>query len=380
MPETPEWLARPRIVAGMMTGTSLDAVDVAVVLFRSAGGRFEHELIASWEFALDPVLKENILEVINDRVEISVISALNFELAAQYALALEICLEENNLSKEDVEMIGAHGQTVWHAPEAGHTLQLISLPALAAFTGIPVAGDFRSADIALGGQGAPLMPVFDYHFLRSDKSRITLNIGGIANVTLLPANCTKSEVRAWDTGPGNVWIDCAVNRLVAADYDEDGEIARSGVLIPGLADELKSLKYIKQEPPKSTGRELFSEELLTLILESFGSSRVIDIIHTITWFTAWSIAENIRLFAGTNSEFICSGGGVKNNYLIELLQNELPGVKIISSEEVGIPSDSKEAAGFAFLAYLRMAGMPGNLPSVTGAERECVLGSIANNT
>jgi anhydro-N-acetylmuramic acid kinase len=291
------------------------------------------------------------------------------------------------MTTKDIDLIGMHGQTVWHQPPVRNklstlnfqlptTLQLGSAPALCSYLGIPVISDFRAADIAFGGQGAPLVPVFDREFLlENNQNVIALNIGGIANITYLPV---KGKVLAFDTGPGNVLIDGITKKLFFKDFDKSGKFASKGKLSKQLWDFLLRIEFIKIKPPKSTGREIFSGQLIEFIENLISQKRIRkeDAIFTITKFTAWSIAENIRLFASPSAKIIVSGGGSKNNTLMKLLKSELKESKIIISDNIGINSDAKEAISFAYLAWRNLAGLPGNIKSVTGASKEVTLGSL----
>jgi len=284
---------------------------------------------------------------------------------------------------EKIDAVGIHGQTVWHEPgkeSTGRiTYQLGGVSALAQLLGTTVVGNFREADTALGGQGAPLVPIFDYEFMGTEEDNIiAVNIGGISNMTLLPRGCTKENVIAFDAGPGNVLIDYAMRVLYNRAYDEDGEVASTGTIIPKLLDMLKENPFIYEEPPKSTGREMFGVDLIHKILDEFGQQHLAkDIITTLSHFTAWCISHNIKLFGKIDSEIIFSGGGSHNKYVLSVIKEELADSTIRISDEIGIPADSKEAICFAYLAYRTLGGLPGNIPSVTGASREAVLGVTA---
>lgn len=386
------WLTEPRIVCGLMSGTSLDGVDAALVRFSSdSEGKHNFELLGFLCLPYKPEIRERLLKLSGSLILseswriVSEISELNFHLSQIYSESVSELCRINNFDIDSIHLIGMHGQTVWHEPQItvdgrfASTLQLGNPAILAVKLNVPVVSDFRSADIALGGQGAPLIPIFDKEFLSDESIRIiTLNIGGIANITLLPKSGEDKEIIAFDTGPGNILIDAFVRKHYNMDYDADGKIAENGMLIEKLFEQLKKINYIKMKHPKSTGRDLFNEELINnLLTESkIQNPESEDIIHTLTKFTAWSIAENIRLFRNTNSKIIASGGGVKNQALMKYLSNELPNSTIITSDEIGINSEEKEAIGFAYLAFRNLAGLNGNIPSVTGASRESKLGSL----
>jgi anhydro-N-acetylmuramic acid kinase len=244
---------------------------------------------------------------------------------------------------------------------------------------IPVVGNFREADTALGGHGAPLVPIFDYEFFRSkDENIICLNIGGISNITILPKNCSLIDLQAFDTGPGNVLIDNAMNILFDLTYDKSGAVAQTGTVSNELTNELKRNRFITQKPPKSTGREMFTLDYTKDLINKY--SYMIqreDFITTFANFTAVSIAENIKLFSIPVERIICSGGGANNEYLMKSLKEMLPGCELVKSDVYNLPGDSKEAVCFAYLAYRALGGLPGNIPSVTGAEKETILGVVA---
>lgn len=382
-----DWLDSPKTICGIMTGTSLDGVNTAIATFyRDYRNKVKFELV-SWDMIdLPKQFRESIFKVIYEPVHISQISLLQYSISHLYADAVFQSLNKAGKTSDEIDLIGIHGQTVWHQPQplefdefmVASTLQLASTSALSKLTGIPVVGDFRSGDVALGGQGAPLVPIFDYNFLSEDNTNvIALNIGGIANVTLLPAGGKSNAVSAFDTGPGNVLIDAAASFFFNLKFDRNGDIASSGSANESLLAKLKQNVFITLKPPKSTGREEFNLKYVQLLRDEFPGVSQSDFITTLTFFTAWSIAENIRLFGDPKSRVILSGGGIHNNYLLSSLKAELPQATIISSAEVGIPPDAKEALCFAYLACLYMINQSGNIPSVTGASRESILGLLA---
>ena len=322
------WISRPRLVCGLMTGTSVDAVDVALCRFSVAQNRFSYDLIAFDCLEIPIEIKKLINRTITEKVSIREISLLNSALAHLYTDSIKHIAQKAKIELSQIEAIGTHGQTLWHFPD-GDTLADISIPHtfqagsgsyLAVKTGIPVISDFRTADIALEGQGAPLAPIFDYHFLRDENhDTIALNIGGISNITYMKADCKKDEVIAFDTGPGNTLIDYATSKYFGLAFDKNGEIARKGSIISSLFDKLKDDNYITRRPPKSTGREKYNPNYLNKIYAINEKEKKEDLIRTLTEFTAWSIAENIRLFANPSSKIMVSGGGSNNLFLIELL-------------------------------------------------------------
>jgi anhydro-N-acetylmuramic acid kinase len=383
------WLSKPRVVCGIMTGTSLDGIDTAIAeFFIDRAGRHHFNLLAYNTTDFPSEIKEFIIKIIYEKNSIADISGLNFLLSQIYATSVMDLCKSKNIKLSEIDAIGMHGQTVWHEPkgkdfsnyQTNSTLQLGSVSALANLLGITVVGDFRSADIAVGGSGAPLVPVFDYEFLRDEtQDTICLNIGGIANITLLPAGCNYNEIIAIDTGPGNVLIDNFMQFFYNLDYDKNGETARKGKIIEKLSFELMSEPFIKAHPPKSTGRELFNKAYIFSLLYKLNLSNVTpeNLIRTLTQFTVLSIAENIKQFGNPSSKIITSGGGCNNKYLMELLSSELPKSNIITTDALGIPSDAKEAICFAYLGWRTLGGMYSNIPSVTGAKRPAILGTIA---
>ncbi|MES2765001.1 MAG: anhydro-N-acetylmuramic acid kinase [Bacteroidota bacterium] len=377
-----EWLSKPRIVCGIMSGTSLDGIDVAIAEFSNDNGNHSFKTLAYQTVPFLKDFRQQVLDIIEHEAPVANVSRMHYLLPKLYADAVRTVCNDAGFKTSDIDAVGVHGQTVWHAPqdEVASTLQLGSVSARAQELRIPVVGDFRAADVALGGQGAPLVPIFDFAFLKDDsRNIIALNIGGISNITLLPKNCTEENVIAFDTGPGNVWIDGAMKQYFGKNYDENGNFAREGRTLPRLLAALKELDYIQKLPPKSTGRELFTPEVLEKFLKDYASphSPGEDIVRTLTEFTSWSIAENIRLFGKTDSRLIISGGGVHNSVLLELLKAELPEAEVLKSDEIGLSSDAKEAICFGYLAYRTLGGLPGSLQAVTGALRASILGAVA---
>ena len=368
-----------------MTGTSVDAVDAALCRIYHQNDGFDIKLLAEHYHDLPKNLSELIKKTMAGKTSIKDISLLNYYLSNIYYDAVREISNKTQVSLSDIDAIGMHGQTVWHDPEANMgnyyipgSFQAGSGTALSVKTGIPVIHDFRAADIALGGQGAPLAPIFDHYFLK-DKHRdvIALNIGGIANISYLKKERSRKDIIAFDTGPGNGLIDIIAQEYFYEDHDKNGQFARRGNIIPKIFEDLKKDRYINQMPPKSTGKERYNLDYLRNILSGKNVPDKHDLISTITEFTGWSIARNIELFANPRSIIYISGGGRNNEYLTERLKQYLPQAEFRNIEEKGIPGDIKEAMIFAFLAYLWFAGIPGNLPSATGASRETILGSLS---
>lgn len=376
-------ISKNDIICGIMTGTSLDGIDIAFCQFD-----FNHSLSVNILGCSTLPFPSGFADFVKELLAMpnwKDISFLNFALAELYHKAVIDAAEEHNIHIENIKLIGTHGQTVWHEPsgtekfgvKAAFTLQLGNASALAKKINIPVISDFRSGDIALGGQGAPLVPRFDYDYFRSENNNlICLNIGGMANITYLPKNAEINDIRAFDTGPGNVLADLAAKLYFNKDYDANGEIAASGNLISELLDNLGNDDFVNQKPPKSTGREYYNAEYLGKY--NLCDYIKADVITTLTHFTAKSIADNINNFCGETDIVICSGGGVRNAFILQLLKMYLPDIKVQTSDDYGIPVDGKEAIAFAYLAFRTSQNLPSNIPTVTGAARETVLGSLSS--
>jgi anhydro-N-acetylmuramic acid kinase len=357
-----------------MSGTSLDGIDVAIVEIR--GRRIE--TIGFQTTAYSDSLRARLLKPEGSRE----ISSLNFELGELYAKAVLRAVR----SYGPVELIGCHGQTIYH--EGGkHTLQIGEAAVIAERTGTPVVSNFRAGDIAAGGQGAPLVPYVDYLLFRHPRrTRIALNIGGIANITAIPPAAAPEQVTAFDTGPGNMAIDALAQEFSNGKLrcDRDGKIAASGKPDVRLLDHLLSDRYYRRRPPKSAGREQYGAEFVHRMKQSGLPMR--DLIATATALTARSIALAVRQYQTDANGAICispvdlivSGGGVHNPRIMGMLAGYLPGVAISTSADYGIGVDAKEAIAFAVLAHETWRRRPSNLPSATGARHGAILGSITH--
>lgn len=365
---------------GIMTGTSVDAIDIAIASFND--GIIDDIITDEFDFTKG---LQNELKSLTNSISLKTLSQLNIYYTEEIAVAVNEFLSKYRIEKSDVKSIGFHGQTIWHQPDSElylgemvrSTYQLGSASYLAIKTGIDTVGDFRTADMAVGGQGAPLIPIFDYAFL-SDNSRdtIVLNIGGIANVTYLRAGGSKEEVLAFDTGAGNCLIDLAMKKLFNKDYDKSGETGRNGMPNEAVLNSLMSEPYIDKAYPKSTGKELFNTALLEK--HKVYSLSPEDAISTLTHYTAKSIAHNISKLTDKHYTLKIAGGGARNSYLLELISGYSPNAEIERPVLNGFDiSDSREALLMAYLAYLRLEEQVGNIPTVTGATREVVLGSLA---
>ncbi|HLK68773.1 MAG TPA: anhydro-N-acetylmuramic acid kinase [Bryobacteraceae bacterium] len=359
-------------VAGVMSGTSLDGIDVAVVEIH--GRKIETAGFLSAPYP--EALRAAILEVSgggggrSGPNHTGALSALNFQLGEIYARAVQRAVRRFGA----VELIGCHGQTVYH--EGGkHTLQLGEPAVLAERTGVPVVSNFRARDIAAGGQGAPLVPYVDYLLFRHPKrTRVALNIGGIANITVIPADAGPEKVVAFDTGPGNMVIDALASEYSKGKlrYDRGGKIAQSGKVNDKLLSELLADPYYRRRAPKSVGREQYGAEFVARMKKSRLPLR--DLIATATALTAATIS--LAVAPRKPEDLIISGGGVHNPQILAELAARLPGMAITSSTTQGVNPDAKEALAFAILAYETWRNHASNLPSATGAHRAVILGSI----
>lgn len=372
------------IIIGMMSGTSTDGIDAVVVRFEPNPSQRapQWELLKHVSIPFAPALHSEILACLRaDTGTVDRICALNFDLGETYANAALHAMAAAGLDAEQVDLIGNHGQTVWHIPNHS-TLQIGSPAVIAERTGVTTLSNFRTRDIAAGGHGAPLVSFLDaLLFTHPTMSRVMQNIGGIANSTFLPAH-DPNHAFAFDSGPGNALIDDAVRRATngAQQYDTGGTLAAQGHVDQTLLQELMADPYLKQPPPKTTGRELFGTPFGERVSQTAQARGILtnDLIATLTMFTAKSIADGYRdFFPSMPSEVIVSGGGAKNPTLLQMLQQELnEKTRVRTIDEFGIPPDAKEALAFAMFAYMTWHGMPSNLPTATGARHPVILGDI----
>ncbi len=373
-------------VVGLMSGTSADGTDVAVVDIEGVPPHLHWQLLHFLTLPHPPELREAILAATRPETgRVDLVCRLDAALGEQFARAALEGIRAAGLSPADVALIGSHGQTVWHAPEAHPpaTLQLGNAAIIAERTGIPVVSDFRSRDMAAGGQGAPLVAYVDVLLLRHETLvRAAQNIGGIGNVTFIPP-LSRPDLAplAFDTGPGNVLIDSLTTWATGGrqTYDENGRLAARGLVDRVLLEELLQEAFYHRPPPKSTGRELFTLEKARAVWRKAMARglRPEDAIATVTALTAHSIVRAYRdFFPRFPGEVIVSGGGARNSVLMAMLRQLLAPARVLYSDAVGIPVDAKEAIAFAVLAYETWHGRPGNLPEATGARRRVVLGSV----
>ncbi len=366
-------------VAGIMSGTSLDGIDVAVIDI--AGKSVKTVTHASIPYT--PTVRSAILAVSNARCYTAEISQLNFELGELYAKAVAETCRRQRVPLESLDLIGCHGQTIYHngRGKSPSTLQIGESSVIAERLGIPVISDFRTRDIAAGGQGAPLVPLADYMLFRSAaKSRVALNIGGIANITVLPRNAKPEDVVAFDTGPGNMVIDqlAAIFTRGKESCDRDGYIAAQSYMNRTLLTKLLKDTYYSAKPPKTAGREQYGGEFVEKLRKT--GLPVPDLIATATVLTAATIAMAIENFAPGTEEIIVSGGGVHNAQLMVQIEAFLPACRLTTTAEFGVDPDAKEAIAFAMLAYRTWKRQSGNLPSATGALHPAILGKVTFGT
>ncbi len=372
-------------VIGLMSGTSVDGIDAALVEISGQNLDIQIELIAAKTYPYPPELREKILLVCaNQAISMQELAELDDAIAFAFAeAALNI-----QAGHESATLIGSHGQTLYHQPPKintlGYSLQLGRGALIAHLTNTTTISNFRAADIAASGQGAPLVPRIDAALLsHPEESRCIQNIGGIGNVAYLPARHDNwlEKIRGWDTGPGNSLLDLAVHQLSngAKIYDKNGDWAASGNICQTLVEEWLQHEYFHTPPPKSTGRELFGVDYLQQCFEDAEKHQLnpADLLATLTELTAASIVENYRRFLPQMPQrVLLCGGGSRNLYLKQRLQVLLDEIPVTTTDEVGLNADFKEAIAFAVLAYWRHLGNPGNLPSATGATQEVLLGEI----
>lgn len=378
------------LAVGLMSGTSLDGVDTVLCEISGQDESTKVKQLYFKTYDIPESLRTKIRKCCSrELIPVDLICSLNFELGYLFADAVKSLCKDANVKLEDLSFIASHGQTIFHIPKAyddyvPSTLQIGEAAIIANECKTKVISNFRVMDMAVGGEGAPLVPYSETLLYSEENQAVALqNIGGIGNVTVLPKKGDTKKVIAFDTGPGNMMIDEAVRTFYGKKYDTDGYYARQGNLIPSLAAELKNHPYFNLEIPKTTGREMFGEHFTKSILEKYHSCEPNDLIHTFTWFTAYSIAYHYKKYLISEyglKKCIIGGGGAYNSYLLELIKNEMPEVTVMTQEEHGFSSEAKEALAFVILGNQTYHRRPSNVPSATGAKKSVILGQITYPT
>jgi anhydro-N-acetylmuramic acid kinase len=402
------------LVLGLMSGTSADGIEAALVRISGAPPHLKPTLLGHASLPIPKPIRAFILRIAEGTpIPAAEISQLNFRLGQLFADAAIATCKKLSVPVKSLDLIASHGQTIFHqgqpvsflgAPTSS-TMQIGEPSIIAASTGVTTIGDFRPGDMAAGGQGAPLVPFADYLLYRHEKlGRVSLNLGGIANVTVIPAHAKPADVFAFDTGPANILIDALVSRFTKGRqrFDKNAMLARRGRINDRLIRHLMKDPYLKLRPPKSTGREYFGETYVKNLLTIARTHKIkpADLLYTVTYFTASSVADALRRFVLPKhrvSQLIVSGGGVRNPLLMTQLQTLLravsfsssrhsslatrhssePSIEVVPSSHFGVPEQSKEAYAFALLAHETFHHRPSNLPSATGATRPTILGKIS---
>ena len=381
------------IVAGVMSGTSADGINVALVRVQGRGFRSRLELLAHYQFPYPAGVRKLILRTMNARfASVADLSRLNFLLGDLYANAVRTAQRRARL---ECELVGCHGQTLYHQGESrlflgsrvSCTWQTGEAAAIAAKVGVPVVSDFRPADVAAGGKGAPLVPFLDYVLYRHRRyGRIVQNLGGIANLSAIPPRAMPESVIAFDTGPGNMVIDAVTEHLFGRPFDRNGRLAARGEPIERVLQASLRHPFFKQRPPKTAGREQFGREFVREFLKLCRRGDKHDVVATATALTARSIGLAVRRYVlplveppARFRELVVSGGGTKNLTLMDMIREELAPLKlrVRTSDDFGVPSEAKEAVAFALLAYQTWRRLPSNIPSATGAVRPAILGKVS---
>ena len=379
---------KTRIVAGVMSGTSADGVDVALVRLAQGkdGAPPRAKVLGHQGFAYPKALRTQVLRAMEgEAMTAAQFSQMNWQLGKVYADCVEKASAKLNLKPS---LVGLHGQTIFHQATKA-TWQIGEPAVIRERLGVPVVSDFRPADVAAGGQGAPLVPMLDYCLFRSPtKNRVLLNLGGIANVTAIPAGAGLDGILAFDTGPANMVIDALMQTGFGKSFDRGGKVANGGCSVPGVVSRIMRDVYFSAPPPKSCGREQFGIDFVERLRELAPGASPADLVTTATELTVVSILDAYGRFCWSHlgqraplartTEVVAAGGGVENMALMLQLKAKLQdlGVKLFTADELGISSKAKEAVAFALLAWLSYNGLPGNVPAATGATGPRVLGKI----
>lgn len=371
---------------GLMSGTSLDGLDAALCKIEGHGFDTRITLLDFITYPMPDVLRQRIREAcFPSTSSVDLICSLNFEIGQWMSEGVSMLMKDHDIK---LDFIASHGQTIYHQPfrdktHVPSTLQIGEAAVLAYDHHCPVVSHFRVMDMAGGGQGAPLVPYSELIlYSRPQRSIGLLNLGGIGNLTWLDGSMDRHHVLAFDTGPGNMMINAAMTQLFSLPYDDEGRVAAKGKVIPALFESLCQHPYLSMQPPKSTGREMFGEDLVTRLIQRYADQRPEDIIRTLTEFTAFCVEDAISRFLSAQrplDELIVGGGGVHNRTLMAALKRRLAPTSVVSWEEKGLNSDAKEAMAFVIMGHETLAGYPSNVPSVTGAQYPLILGDITPN-
>lgn len=373
------------LAVGLMSGTSLDGIDAVLCDIEGYSVNTKIKQLAFMTVEIPEDIKQKIKRCCANEANVADVCSLNFEFGELLAQAVKKVCAIKNVSTNEVAFVASHGQTIYHLPKAdkGHvasTLQIGEGAIIAQRCHCLVINNFRVKDMAAGGEGAPLVPFSEYILYRNGDHAIALqNIGGIGNVTVISPNADIDEVFAFDTGPGNMMIDEAMQLLYGEKFDDNGQTAAKGKIIVKLQEELANHPYITMLPPKTTGREVFGVFMVKDILNRYHDEAKEDIIATFTWFTAYSIAKNYQLFILPKhniKELILGGGGAHNDTLKAMLQQQLPDIKVLTQEDKGYSSDAKEAIAFVILGNETLHKQFSNVPTATGAKCKVILGNI----
>lgn len=371
---------------GLMSGTSLDGIDAALCEIKGHGSQTSIRLVEFITHPMDEQLVEKIRKAcFKESSSVDLICSLNFEIGYAFSEAVSALLKKAKMDSSQIDFIASHGQTIYHQPIADEThvastLQIGEAAMIAYKHNCQVISNFRVMDMAAGGQGAPLVPYSEYVlYARPNENICLLNLGGIANITWLNGSMDPSQILAFDTGPANMMINAAMKKLYHQSYDDNGKVAASGSLIMPLLNELQSDSYFELEPPKSTGRELFGEDRTIALIEKYQNYKKEDIVHTLTRFTAWSVAYHIKKYLCKDhplDRLLVGGGGAHNATIMSMLAEELPNVEVLSQDDVGYSADAKEAMAFVILGNETLHGGFSNVKSATGAKCSVILGNI----
>lgn len=364
---------------GIMSGTSLDGIDVALV--KIDNGDYDLVHFKSYPFSLD--MKEKIARALSEETsDVRLVCSLNFELGVLFGEAvLNIC-RDYNMDSRQLLFVASHGQTIYHHPQQADgfvpsTLQIGESSLIAQMTKTTVVSDFRPADLAVGGQGAPIVPFSEYMmYVSQTHQRILQNIGGIANATIIPKNSSINDIKAFDCGPGNMIIDELCRHFYQTEYDQDGQYAALGTVCQDLLNDFMSHPFIKKSAPKTTGREAFGKQYVAAMLAKYPNLSANDFIKTATLFTVKAIQSAVFPHLKQNCELIVGGGGSYNPVMMQLLKETLPEVSVMTQEDIGYSSDAKEAVAMVVLGHRTINRLPSNVPSATGAKKEVILGKV----